>query len=136
MEYLQLKDNDLLPYISNIRPFKRVLVIEMPVSQQWQTEVSRWLVSSGCLYMLAWGINCSAWDDSVDIANLEEFDYREIPADKFVMTTWHDNASLSEFFEFCKKDATHEAVNLENTLLLHISSERKLEALTSEYARA
>ena len=136
MEYLQLQNNDLLPNINNMRPFKCVLVSEAPVSQEWQTKVSEWLVNSGCLYMLAWGNNCSSWDDSVDVANLEKFEYQEIPAESFVMTTWHENESLSEVFEFCKKSAMHEVENLENTLLLHISTENKFEVLISEYESA
>lgn len=86
--------------------------------------------------MLAWGNDCSSWDDCVDVANLEKFEYQEIPAESFVMTTWHENESLVEVFEFCKKFAIHEVVNLENTLLLHISNENKCEALTSEYESA
>jgi hypothetical protein len=136
MEYLQLQNNDLLPNINNMRPFKCVLVSEVPVSPEWQAKVSEWLVNSGCLYMLAWGNNCSSWDDSVDVANLERFEYQEIPAESFVITTWHENESLSEVFEFCKKFALHEVENLENTLLLHISTENKFEVLTSEYKSA
>lgn len=136
MEYLQLQNNDLLPNIDYMRPFKCVLVSEAPVSQEWQTKVSEWLVNSGCLYMLAWGNNCSSWDDSVDVANLEKFEYKEIPQESFVMTTWHENESLPEVFEFCKKFAMHEVENLENTLLLHISTENKFEVLISEYESA
>lgn len=136
MEYLQLQNNDLLPNINNMRPFKCVLIIEAPVSQNWQIKVSEWLVNSGFLFMLAWGKNCSSWDDSVDDAILEKFEYQEIPNESFVITTWHENESLPEVFEFCKKFAMHEVKNLENTLLLHISTENKCEVLTSEYESA
>ena len=133
MEYLQLQNNDLLPNIDSLNPFKCVVVIEALVSQEWQAEVSEWLVNSGCLFMLAWGNNCSSWDDSVDVANLERFEYQEIPAESFVMTTWHEQESLSEVFEFCKKFAMHEVEKLENTLILHISTENKFEFITTEY---
>ena len=74
--------------------------------------------------MLAWGRDCSSWDDSVDYANLEEFNYGDIPDERHVMTTWHDNWSLSEVFEFAKNDARpmSDNVELKGTLLLHIST--------------
>lgn len=67
MEYLQLQANSEPPDISKHSPFRAVLILEKSVSNEWQQQVSQWLVSSGCLYMMAWGINCSSWDDSVDI---------------------------------------------------------------------
>ena len=71
--------------------------------------------------MLAWGNACSSWDDSVDIANLEEFDYGEIPEAKLVMTTWHEKESIKEVFWFAKNNAFHPLVELKNTLLLDIA---------------
>ena len=84
----------MLPDISNLNPFRAVVAIEETVTQEWQSEVSRWLVESGCLYLMAWGNNCSSWDTSVDIANLEAFDYEDIPEVNFVMTTWHEDEPL------------------------------------------
>lgn len=71
--------------------------------------------------MMAWGTESSRWDDAVDDANLERFDYGEIPEDKFVVTTWHADAPLSEVFWFAKELANHPTVKLRDTLLLHIS---------------
>jgi hypothetical protein len=53
---------------------KRVVVIaEAQCSANWQALASEWLVRSGCLYMIACGPDCSSWDDSVDLANVERF---------------------------------------------------------------
>ena len=72
----------------------------MTVNSEWRQTVSEWLVDQGCLYMMAHGDECSLWDDSVDIANLEAFDWNfdDIPEDKHVTTTWHENESLEEVF--------------------------------------
>ena len=72
--------------------------------------------------MMAWGPECSRWDDAVDDANLERYEYGDIPEEKFVMTTWHADAPLSEVFWFAKELANHPTVALDSTVLLHISA--------------
>ena len=108
-----------------MNPFRSVVIVEGSVSPKWQGAVSDWLVNSGCLYMMAWGDECSTWDDSVDNSNMAEHDYGEIPNEKFVMTTWHDDEPLKEVFWFCKNGAIHPSVNIDNVLLLHISNSNK-----------
>lgn len=83
--------------------------------------------------MMAWGNECSSWDDSVDIANLEEFNFDEIPEAKFVMTTWHEKVPLKEVFWFAKHNAFHPTVDLENTLILDISSANREKQFLVEY---
>ena len=134
--YLNFQNGDNLPSLDDLSPYKAIIVIEEPVSQGWQSAVSKWLVDSGCLYMMAWGIDCSSWNDSVDEANLERFNYAEIPDDKFIMTTWHENDSLEEVIEFAKTTARHPDVELNQMLFLHIGPiDRQIE-LESLYAKA
>lgn len=136
IKYLQLEPESKLPDISGLKPFQSVVVIEENVSSEWQSLVSTWLVKSGCLYMMAWGKECSTWDDSVDYANIAEFNYGDIPEDKFVMTTWHEDEPLKEVFWFAKNNAFHSVVELPNILILHISSYNKEEELLLEYSNA
>ena len=86
--------------------------------------------------MMAWGKECSTWDDFVDLANLEEFNFEEIPEEKFVYTTWHESESLREVFWFAKNCAFHPIIIMQNTLILHISSKNKKTELLLDYARA
>ena len=86
--------------------------------------------------MVAWGENCSSWDDSVDMANLEQFEFKEIPEDRFVMTTWHSDEPLSEALWFAKHSAIHPTVALHHTLLLHISAENSEHELMGAYGVA
>jgi len=86
--------------------------------------------------MVAWGTNCSSWDDSVDMANIEEFGFKEIPQDKFVMTTWHEDQPLSEALWFAKHNAFHPSVALGHTLLLHISAQDGEQGLLKAYGVA
>lgn len=112
------------------------MVLQQPVSHEWRALVSAWLVRSGCLYMLAWGQDCSAWDDSVDWANVEAFEPAEIPDDQFVMTTWHDDQPLAEVFWFAEHCAHHPTVPLNVTLIVHVASEDHQAPLVEAYVRA
>jgi hypothetical protein len=132
--YLQLIPEGAVPDISALKPFLAVLVIEVPVSHQWQDLVSRWLVRSGCIYMMAWGLNCSEWDDSVDFANIEQFNYGEIPEDELVMTTWYEDDKLTDVFWQAKNSAEHACVEFSNTMILHISMENKEQEYLSLYS--
>jgi len=72
--------------------------------------------------MLAWGHECSVWDDAVDWANVSEFDFKTIPPERFVMTTWHENETMEEVFWFAKNCAGHPTIPLELDLILDIAS--------------
>jgi hypothetical protein len=86
--------------------------------------------------MMAWGLECSSWDDSVDISNLKLFDYGEIPDDQFVMTTWHTDEPLSEVFWYSKNTALHPTIEIERTLLVHIASEPSAVKMLQTYNEA
>lgn len=51
---------------------------------------------------MAWGLDCSLWDDSIDFANIDKFDPEGIPDGQFVMTTWHDGETLEEVLFFAR----------------------------------
>jgi len=86
--------------------------------------------------MMAWGFNCSSWDDSVDIANIEQFKSADIPEDQFVMTTWHPDKPLSEAFWFCKNCASHPVVQLKRTVVIHVAGEEQEKELLTAYRDA
>ncbi|ACA85266.1 DUF7684 family protein [Shewanella woodyi] len=136
MEYVQLTKNTILPDISKLGPFRCIVVVEKGVPEVRQKEVSAWLVESGCLYMMAWGIECGSWDTSVDIANLEKFDFNEIPEENLIITIWHNDEPLSEVFWYSKHCAFHSTVEIENTVLLNISAIDKSNQYLSEYINA
>ncbi len=133
-KYIRLVDGDPFPEINDFSPFIAVVIIETPVSVNWQTKASKWLVDQGCLFMLAWGLECSSWDDSVDIANLEDFDYGDVPDDRFVMTTWHENEPLTDVIEFAVRSAWHDTQDLENFIFFHISDNCRQDEFTKLYA--
>ena len=104
-----------------MRPFKAVVIIATSFKPEQQTTISKWLVEQGCLYMMAWGDNCSSWAESVLLANRKAFTTPEIPDQSLVMTTFHDTESLKDVFWYAKHTAMHPCHKLENVLLLHLS---------------
>jgi len=136
LEYLHLIPNGPLPDINCWRPFRAGVIIEAEVNPKWQETVSEWLVRSGCLYMVAWGVGCSSWDDSVDMASIEMHHFADPPESEFVMTTWHANEPLSEAFFFLKNLAIHPVTDTPITVLVHISAHAKGAAMLAVYEGA
>jgi hypothetical protein len=136
IHYLHLPPGSALPDIAHLSPYRAVVIIAAQVRADWQWMVSDWLVASGCLYMMAWGPDCTTWDDSVDVANLEAFDFEVIPDDRFVYTTWHNDQTLGDVFDFCKRHARHPVVELPRVVLVHIAVQSDEVGMIEAYAAA
>ena len=134
--YLHLRPEQALPRIPCLAPFRALIVLDAPCTKEWRELVSQWLVDWGCLYAMTWGENSTEWDTSIDIANIEKFDFEEVPEDDFVMTTLHDDEPLSETMWFAKNNAYHPTVQLRDTLILHIASFPSEVRLLSAYTEA
>ncbi|KQN04893.1 hypothetical protein ASE85_07875 [Sphingobium sp. Leaf26] len=132
LNYLHLSLDHPLPS-AEVRPYRAVLISEQSVSEVWRNEVASWLLESGCLYFIAWGIDCEAWHDTVDWANLKAFDFGEIPDDRFVMTTWHDKEPLSEALWFAGNCASHPDIELLDTVIVHVAREERRVATLELY---
>jgi len=137
VRYLQLPQEEVhLPDLVGMRPFRAVVLIREMVSNGWRNRVSDWLVASGCLYALAWGEDCSAWDDAVDWANIDAFDTKPMPPERFVVTTWHEDETIEEVFWFATHCAEHPTVPLQSDLILDISSANREADATQAWASA
>lgn len=136
VKYLHLPPDGALPELGGMHRFKAIVAVESEVPQMWMWDASRWLVSSGCRYMLAWGTGCSEWAEAVDDANLERFDYGAMPDEELVMTTSHEDDDLDEVFWFAKNRAKHPAIELEETVLIHIGDVEKRSEFEERYAQA
>lgn len=134
LNYLHISPQDSLPDRKSA-PYRCVLVADEKVNDKKMAEIADWLVKTGCLYFMAWGKQGTLWDDAVDKANLEAFNYEHIPDEKFVMTTWHDNESLYDVFFFALACTNHMAVNLEKTVILHIAKQPNQEQLINLFSQ-
>ncbi len=111
VEYIHLPAGSTLPDCKPT-PRRTIVIVEQDVADDWQDAVSEWIVESGCLYMMAWGQDCSSWDNSVDYANREQFGLDEVPDDKFFITTWHEDEPLQNVFFFARMCAFHPTIPL------------------------
>ena len=133
--YLQIQPSRPVPLIDAAKPYKAVLILDSVYKDNWQADLSRELARSGCLYMMAWGSGCSSWDDSVDMANLEAYNFGDIPEDSFIMTTWHDDEKLEEVFEFANLSAHHPSIVLEDLIIIHVGETDQKEEHLRVYGR-
>jgi hypothetical protein len=120
-DYLHLAPGIAPPEMHGATPYRAVMVVEADAEMPWRLLVCDWLVRSGCLYVMAWGRDCELWHDGVDECTLAEFGFGDIPAERDVMTTWHDSEPLRDVFRFCAHSATHPAVELARTIIVHIA---------------
>jgi hypothetical protein len=137
LTYIHLPPGSPFPELSCLRS-RVVVVVDAEVSPEWQMLASKWIIDIGCLYMMAWGIDCSSWDDSVDYAHLEqyEYDYEQIPEDDFVLTTWHDNLPLAEVFGYAKAGLEHPHFELNRTIILDITKDNRSTQIIQEFIEA
>ena len=132
VEYIHLPAGADLPEIEH-GPRRLVVIAEQAVLTDYMDAVSDWIVQSGCLYMMAWGIACEQWHDSVDYAYLAHHDFGEVADDRFMITTWHDDESLNEVFWFDLACAFHPTVELNLTTLVHIAPEPQSGEILVQY---
>ena len=135
--YVQICPGRPLPSIAQFAPFRAVIVLNTEYDRAWQDEVSDWLVASGCLYVMAWGPDCSNWDDSVDWANLTA-NASEIPDAKFIMTTWHDDDTLEDTFWYAEFNArfSYDDVELHEAVIVDVSQSNREQELVALFRQA
>lgn len=134
--YVFLPTDVPVSFPKQMTKFKCLKLIEREVGEVYRNEVSKALVKAGCLFSLAWGIDCSAWDDSVDWAFLESYNYGDYPEDKFVMTTWHADETLEEVIAFAKHCTDYSEVKLEDILVLDFAHHERSELIEKLYLAA
>jgi hypothetical protein len=125
LTYIAIAPEGPLPPAFKAEPFRAVLVADVQVSDHWRASVADWLVISGCRYMIAWGADCSAWDDAVDEASVLRENFNADDESQFVMTTWHEAEPLADVFWFAKNSAAHPALSFNLTLLVHITGDER-----------
>ena len=134
--YVRISEQEELPPIQQYQPLRAVVVLEGSYSSEWQDKVSRWLVDNGCLYMMAWGPDCSSWDDSVDYAQVQKYLPGEAPDDEFVMTTWHDDEKLEEVFWFAQFCAYDSYDKIKQSLIVHVGDVDKRSEFLALFQRS
>ena len=136
MQYIHLTPATEPPDVSALSPFKVVVIIEDIVTRERRDGISRWLVESGCLYVMARGHDSDSWQDSIQAANATAFDVDKIPDDQLIIATSHGDEPLDDVFWFSKYTAMHPCHTLETVLLLDLTTEGRQREMCAAYDAA
>ena len=106
-------------------PFKTVFIANsgsdgdaQEVDGIQQSVIAQLLVEAGCLYFMATGPEARSWQDAVNLANLQAWDFGKIPDDKLIICTHHGNESLKDVFWYCKHTAMHPCAPLDEVCIM------------------
>ncbi|WP_431259067.1 DUF7684 family protein [Roseateles chitinivorans] len=122
-----------LPALGMTAPFRAVIVAEVSVTTSQQNRISDWLVAQGCLYAMAWGVNASSWDDAIDWAAIARTDLVQVSEGPLILTSWHDDETLSEVFDFAIRCASHPAEPLDELIVVHVAHAPDPERIQAVY---
>lgn len=103
-----------------------LFVADPAISDNERMRLSSEIVAAGCRYALCAGLNCAAWDDSIDFAHLETDPNFDPPDETFVMTTWHENESVAEVLEFALNSTDFDGNGFEHLLVLMLGDDPRL----------
>ena len=134
-KYLHLRPGKIPPSLQ-AKPYRLIIIADEEVSDEWRNQVAEWIWSIGARYVVAWGHSCEKWHDSVDWANLEAFDFGDVPDADHMMTTWHADEPISEAFWFAGFCAEHPDVELSETVILHIADDSRHEEILAQYQQS
>lgn len=136
VKYLHLDSGDALPDIGHLSPFMAIVLVEEAAEEMWQWELCRWLVASGCRFMLAWGRDAEGWSEAIDDAAGEAHDYEDVADELAVMTTSHADEDMEEVFWYAKRRAVHRALQLSTTIIIDIASDSREEEVRALYEQS
>jgi len=134
--YIQLRPHAHLPDLAHLQPFMAIVVIDDDSDEMWRWDVARWLATSGCRFMLAWGKECPSWREAVEDAALEAVDYDDVAPEQAVLTTSHEDDDLDEVFWFARHRASHPALQLSNVVILHVAELGRPDELMAQFSDA
>lgn len=136
LTYLHLPPGAEPPNLDHLSPFLAIVLVEEEVDELWQAGISRWLVASGCRYLLAWGRDCKTWHDMIEDAALEAADYEDVPDEQAVLATWHEDEDREEVFWFARHRAAHPAHDFKATVILDLAPASRRDEIEQAYADA
>lgn len=118
---IRMRPSDPVSEPLQIGEFACLVIINNPsISPNDQTRISKWIVESQARYAVCVGYECSTWDDSIDFALLEKFQYGKVPDEHFVMTSWHENESIDDILSFFILNTSFDYFNPEKYVIIQI----------------
>ena len=135
MKYIWLNDTGELPDLAQFSPFKVLLSIDKDINDIRQREISYWLVNNGAMHVTIRGEHCIEWKDSIRQANLDVVSLDDMQPEQFVMITTHPYENLRSVFKQLNKHARHTHVDLNFTVIVHLSEQSSEAEYLSIFSR-
>lgn len=136
IRYLHLDTANAVPPVQAHQPFKAVVIGDRPTAPDLRTAMCAWLNAAGCLYLMAWGTDARAWQEGVNLANLQAWDFGTIPDNRLIISTAHEQEELSEVFWFAKYTAMHPCATLDDVWLVHCAAAGRQTEIVELYEEA
>lgn len=133
LKYLHLVPDSPLPELKGMGQFQAIVVLDGEVAEMSMWETVRGLVEAGCMLALVWGKDSEAWREALEDAALEAADYEDVPAERAVLVTAHEDEELDEVFWYARHRAAHPALALREVLIVHIADAPRREELEAAY---
>ncbi len=109
--------------------FSLLLVIaDSSITIDERSAVSDQIVQQGCRYAVCWGHDCSLWDDSIDYSSMSRFPDFVTPDEHFIMTTWHEDDSLSDVIEYLRWNTMFDDYITQRALIVILGGDANLES--------
>ncbi len=96
------------------------------VNRKDRAAIADALVAAGCLSAVCAGVDCEAWHDAVDNACLERYGRRDVPNEKVVMTTWHENEPTEDVVDIFLTSTNFGSHQFTKYLLLMVGHDKKV----------
>jgi hypothetical protein len=89
--------------------FQAIVIVDGEVADMsmWNWRADWW--TPGCMLALVWGKDCDAWREALEDAALEAADYEDVPAERAVVVTAHEDDELEAAFWYARHRAAHPA---------------------------
>ena len=117
-------------------PFRLVLLSMATTTQAERKRIAEWLAASACRYFMAWGEDCRAWQDALNLASLRRSEFGKIPDADIVITTAHPDESLQDVFWFARYTAMHPCHPLPDAVLLQVGGSNNEDDVRASFANA
>ncbi len=85
--------------------------------------IAKWLVASGCRYVVCTGLKCLDWHDIIDMVDI----MHNPNTQNLIMTTWHENETVEDVVWHWLNLTDFEDIAFENYLALLIGDSKTVE---------
>ncbi|MBL4786889.1 MAG: hypothetical protein JKY49_15860 [Cohaesibacteraceae bacterium] len=130
IKYVSLIDQGDLPKLGDLKSFTCIILIGESTPVAHQLEICKWLVDSGCKWIMAFGQDCEIWHDTSCsvVADMTS----DTTAGQNIMTTSHRDQTIDEVLALAKLSMQ----KFDNILMLDVGEDGNQDMLQTLFDEA